>query len=100
MKKEDLEKMAEAAHNVWAKGKIDQGWKYGEKTDKESKIHSCLVPYNELSEGDKQSDRDLVKGIPDILHQAGFIMISIQDFKEAYIETMEKALENFTRKMK
>lgn len=51
------EKLAENTHEVWAVGKIKEGWIYGEKLDKEHKTHPLLVPYNELSESDKDYDR-------------------------------------------
>lgn len=51
------EKLAENTHEVWAVGKLTEGWKYGEKLDKENKTHPLLVPYNELSESDKDYDR-------------------------------------------
>lgn len=73
--KETLERLAEAAHNVWMEGKIRDGWKWGPNIDKEKKIHSCLVPYKELNESDKESDRDMVRGIPSILSAAGYKMV-------------------------
>ena len=75
----EIESMAEAAHQVWMEGKIRDGWKYGVVTDKTAKIHSCLVPYKDLSEADKESDRDLVRGIPVILEKAGY---EVQRIKE------------------
>lgn len=74
MNSEQLEVLAEAAHDVWVDGKLRDGWVYAPVTDKASKQHSCLIPYCGLSEADKQSDRDLVAGIPAILAKAGFIM--------------------------
>ena len=52
------EKLAENVHEVWAKNRIEQGWKYGEKRDDKLKLHSCLVPYNQLPEEEKKYDRD------------------------------------------
>jgi hypothetical protein len=75
--KETMERLAEAAHIVWMEGKLRDGWKYGPATDKANKIHSCLVPYNELSETDKESDRDMVRGIPSILLAAGYKMVKV-----------------------
>jgi len=70
-----IEIMAKAAHDVWMDGKLRDGWVYAPVTDKTAKQHSCLVPYEGLSEGDKESDRDLVRGIPAILEKAGYEMV-------------------------
>lgn len=73
--KETLERLAEAAHTVWMDGKLRDGWKLGPVIDKPNKIHSCLVPYDQLSEVDKESDRDMVRGIPRILEAAGYSIV-------------------------
>ena len=70
-----MEQLAEAAHKVWMDGKLRDGWKYGQVTDKPKKLHNCLVPYNQLSETYKESDRDMVRGIPKILAAAGYKMV-------------------------
>lgn len=70
-----MELLAEAVHKQWMSGKIRKGWKYGRVTDKENKIHNCLVPYQKLSEGDKESDRDIVRSIPEILRLAGYRIV-------------------------
>ncbi len=75
MNRETLERLAEAAHKIWMDGKLRDGWVHGPVTDKARKIHSCLVPYDQLTESDKESDRDLVRGIPEILATAGFRMV-------------------------
>jgi hypothetical protein len=62
--KETLERLAEAAHIVWMEGKVRDGWKYGPVTDKANKIQGWLVPYDQLSESDKESVRDMMRGIP------------------------------------
>ena len=53
------EKIAENAHDVWAAGRIAEGWTYGEKRDSENKTNPCLVPYNELFESEKAYDRNV-----------------------------------------
>ncbi len=52
------EKIAENVHEVWAKGRIADGWTYGKVRDDNARTTPCLVPYNELSEEEKSFDRN------------------------------------------
>lgn len=52
-----VEKMALNVHEVWAAGRIAHGWTWGPVRDDAQKHHPCLVPYDELSEGEKEYDR-------------------------------------------
>ena len=52
------EKIAENVHEVWAQGRIADGWKYGEVRSDREKTTPCLVPYSELSEEEKVYDRN------------------------------------------
>lgn len=52
------EKIAENVHENWSAGRIADGWTYGEKRDDVKKTTPCLVPYSELSESEKQFDRN------------------------------------------
>ena len=52
------EKIAENCHDVWAVGRIKQGWTYGEVRNDELKQTPCLVPYYELPESEKEYDRN------------------------------------------
>ena len=52
------EKIAENVHDVWAIGRIKEGWKYGPVRDDSKKESPCLVPYSELPENEKEYDRN------------------------------------------
>ena len=52
------ETMAKNVHDVWAQGRISQGWTYGEQRDDANKKHPCLVPYEELPDSEKEYDRN------------------------------------------
>lgn len=52
------EKIAENVHEVWAAGRIAEGWTYGEKKDNDLKTTPLLVPYDELAESEKEYDRN------------------------------------------
>ncbi len=51
------EELSENTHDVWAAGRIAEGWKYGEKRDDVNKTTPCLVPYSDLPESEKEYDR-------------------------------------------
>lgn len=53
-----IEEMSKNVHEVWAETRISQGWTYGEKRNDAEKKHPCLVPYEELSEEEKEYDRN------------------------------------------
>lgn len=53
-----VEEMSKNVHDVWAKTRIEQGWTYGEQRDDNNKKHPCLIPYEELSEEEKEYDRN------------------------------------------
>ncbi len=55
-----IEALAANAHDVWAATRIAQGWSWGERRDDDRKLHPNLVPYDELSEDDKDVDRAMV----------------------------------------
>lgn len=52
-----MEQLARNVHEVWAAGRIADGWKWGEVRDDEQKLHPCLVAYEELPESEKDYDR-------------------------------------------
>lgn len=51
------EQIAENTHEVWAAGRMADGWQYGPVRDDLKKTHPCLVPYGELSERERDFDR-------------------------------------------
>lgn len=52
------EKIAENVHDVWAAGRIEQGWTYGTERNDELKTTPCLIPYSELPDSEKEYDRN------------------------------------------
>ena len=52
-----VEQMAHNVHEVWAQGRVKQGWTYGKERNDALKTHPCLVPYDELPESEKEYDR-------------------------------------------
>lgn len=52
------EKIAENVHEVWAKSRVNEGWKIGPVRNDSKKETPCLVPYSELPENEKEYDRN------------------------------------------
>ena len=52
------ERIAENVHENWSKGRLADGWVYGEERDDEKRTTPCLVPYAALSEEEKAFDRN------------------------------------------
>ena len=53
-----VEEMSKNVHDVWAVGRIAEGWTYGEKKDAKNKVTPDLVPYKDLLESEKAYDRN------------------------------------------
>lgn len=53
------ERLAEHAHDVWARQRMSDGWTYGARRDDQTKRHPCLLPYAELPESEKEYDRQM-----------------------------------------
>lgn len=51
------DRLAENTHDVWARGRIQEGWTYGPKRDDSLKQHPGLVPYANLTDSEKEYDR-------------------------------------------
>lgn len=53
-----VEQLAEHNHDIWARQRIADGWTWGPRRDDAKKTHPGLVSYAELSETEKQYDRN------------------------------------------
>ena len=54
------ELLAKNAHDIWAQQRISDGWRWGVKRDDTRKEPPNLVPYEELTEPEKDYDRKMV----------------------------------------
>ena len=66
------EEIAENVHEVWAVGRIKEGWKYGPVKDVEKKETPQLVPYAELPESEKAFDRNTAFETLKLITKLGF----------------------------
>ena len=54
---EAAERLARNAHDVWARGRLAEGWRWGPVRNDEAREHPLLIPYEELPESEKEYDR-------------------------------------------
>jgi hypothetical protein len=95
----ELEQLAEMEHNRWMKAKLAADWRWAAKTDKPNQLHQDLLLWRGKADADgqkgfspaelerlgeavlpdaeKEKDRVLVRGIPDLLAQAGFTLAKL-----------------------
>lgn len=73
------EAIAENAHEVWAAGRMSDGWTYGPRRDDKLKTHPDLVPYSELPEAEKEYDRNTAMNSIKLVIKLGFDLVKRQD---------------------
>jgi ryanodine receptor 2 len=66
------ERLAENNHDIWARRRMSEGWKYGSQRDDERKLHPCLIPYGELPESEKEYDRATALEALKVILAAGY----------------------------
>ena len=69
------EMIAKNVHEVWSEGRMKEGWTYGEKRDDATKHHPCLVPYEELTETEKEYDRNTSQETLKLIMKLGFKIV-------------------------
>lgn len=73
---EELDRLAEMiaknVHEVWAEGRMKDGWTYGSQRNDAERKHPCLVPYEELSEEEKAYDRNTSQQTLKLIMSLGF----------------------------
>lgn len=70
-----VEQIARLNHDAWAAARQREGWRYGEARDDTRKEHPGLVPYEELSESEKQYDRNAATTTIKALSALGYRLV-------------------------
>lgn len=72
-----IEEMARNVHEVWAENRIKEGWTYGPNRDDTAMTHPGLVPYEELTESEKEYDRATSQETLKLILKLGFSISKI-----------------------
>lgn len=67
-----VEIVAKNVHEVWAQSRIEQGWIFGVERNDVQKKHPCLLPYENLTEEEKDYDRKTVLETLRVITKLGF----------------------------
>jgi serine phosphatase RsbU (regulator of sigma subunit) len=73
----EIETMAQIEHLRWSWDKRLNGWVQGSIRDNTKKTHPGLVPYSQLPDTEKEKDRELVKLIPALLQDIGYVAVPV-----------------------
>lgn len=73
-----VELLAENVHEQWAQRRMQEGWSYGEQRDDSRLQHPGLVPYEELSEQEKDYDRTTAMETIRVILKQGYQVIPPQ----------------------
>jgi len=76
---DEVEELARAEHDRWERNLRGQGWRFGPVKDAELKLHPSLVPWSELSEDERDTDREPVRALPEMLARLGFAIVRSED---------------------
>ncbi len=64
--------LAGTEHDRWTQERRRDGWSHGPARDNERKLHPSMVPWEALSEEEKEKDRAAVRNVPKLIEAAGF----------------------------
>ena len=70
-----IEQMARNVHEVWAEGRVSQGWTWGPERSDRLRQHPCLVSYEELSEEERDYDRHTALSTLRLIMKLGFDIV-------------------------
>lgn len=73
------EAIAENAHEIWAENRKKEGWTYGPQRNDELKQTPDMVPYSQLTEGEKEYDRQMAMKTIKLLKKLGYDLIKRED---------------------
>ena len=73
------EAIAENAHEIWAENRQAEGWTYGPQRDDQLKQTPDMVPYSQLPEGEKESDREMAMKTIKLLKKLGYDLIKREE---------------------
>jgi serine phosphatase RsbU (regulator of sigma subunit) len=97
LREDEIETMARVEHIRWCWDKILHGWIFGKVKDDRKKTHPAIIPYEDLSESEKEKDRELVRLIPALLQDIDYEAVHINPEKINKLPYAIKPLSSIQR---
>jgi hypothetical protein len=63
--------LAQLEHRRWLADKYLAGYSYGKVRDEDHMLHPDLIPWEDLSEADREKDRNNIRQIPELMAMQG-----------------------------
>lgn len=73
-----IELLAKNTHEVWAKQRICDGWSYGPIRSDLKRLTPCLLPYEHLSESEKEYDRKSIEETMKVIIELGYKIVKVE----------------------
>ena len=89
------DRIAENVHDVWAVGRMAEGWTYGEKRDDVKKTTPCLVSYSELKDTEKEYDRNTAMETLKLIVKMGYKIEQFRPLADKLKNSKTKCAEVF-----
>ncbi|NXW70401.1 RYR2 protein, partial [Hirundo rustica] len=90
-----VDKLAENAHNVWARDRIRQGWTYGIQQDVKNRRNPRLVPYALLDDRTRKSNKDSLREAVRTLLGYGYNLEAPDQDHAARLDVCSGIMEKF-----
>lgn len=97
-----IEMAAESVHENWMKSRFAEGWTYGPARNDFIKQSPNLIPYGELSEEEKQYDRNTVSETLAFFYDIGYKLTPVDltgVSREKYLAELSAPIEKVAEKV-
>jgi hypothetical protein len=72
---EQVEQLARQEHAQWCAYHVKNGWQFGSIRNDTAKIHTDLVPWEQLREGMRDYDRHIIRRLPYVFAKADYRLV-------------------------
>lgn len=91
LSKEDVERLAEIEHCRWCIERRSSGWTYAEARNDVLKLNPMLKDWNDLTEKDRESNRELARWVPTVLARVNCGLVREQVRTLAELQSCSKS---------